>query len=66
MRSRTASGMSRGPNRPMRPSKVIAGKPASATVGVSFWVGARWLLVIAISLTRPVWMCGCTIASAPT
>ena len=44
IRSRSAAGMLRGPNRPMSPSKVSRGKPACATVGV-FGLARRALAV---------------------
>jgi hypothetical protein len=60
-----SAARSRGPNRPTKPSKFSAGKPASRTVGTLGSSGARLVLLKAISLALPACTCGRTIANAP-
>ena len=64
IRRRSSIGVSLGPNRPISPSIVSAGWPASCTVGTLGSVGARTVLVTASNLILPDWSCGRTIASA--
>jgi hypothetical protein len=48
--------------KPIRPSIVSSGKPASRTVGMSGVIDARSEFVTASSLTFPDWRNGCTMA----
>ena len=53
IRSRSGSGMSRGPNRPTSPSKVSSGRPACVTVGTPGRIAAGSVAVTAATLIRP-------------